>query len=430
MKEIVCKTGTGRIMFKRSIAISVVIIELLFCIISSIPMTACARRSFSADNNDNTESFGDTINTSVETFDVTYQDIPDTDESLSSDVPKEPETIVDTTLPELEQHTDAIQTADLPGSEPSVSTQASTTVDTTEATPSVDLDVIISNSLNCLRYSVSELTYGDEWIVLALEMGGKSNNSLRSGYISSVTGFVKEKLALNDGFPSTALDKHKATENARVILSLLSVGADPYNVAGYDLVSAMYETDWVCGLTLNNPIYALIALDSCRDNNDTVIGELVDYILSMQLDDGGWALSGTRTDPDVTAMALLALSRHRDRGDVASSAARAIVSLSSIQLDTGEYRSWGRINSESISQVIIALCAWGIDPTTDSRFIKRGISAFDALLSYTTESGFADVLGANGRAAETSRIATEQASIALCAYLRLISGHGAVFDFR
>lgn len=96
----------------------------------------------------------------------------------------------------------------------------------------------------------------------------------------------------------------------------------------------------------------------------------------------------------MTAMSLQALAKYKDRADIAAAAERGFATLSALQQDNGGYASWGSVNSESISQVIVACTAWGIDPDTDSRFIKSGGSALDALLGFYLKDGkgFAHVL--------------------------------------
>ena len=70
---------------------------------------------------------------------------------------------------------------------------------------------------------------------------------------------------------------------------------------------------------------------------------------------GGWALSGTTPDPDITAMALQSLAPYKDDKKVAPFIERALATLSKIQKENGGYASWGTVNSESVAQVIVAL---------------------------------------------------------------------------
>ena len=74
--------------------------------------------------------------------------------------------------------------------------------------------------------------------------------------------------------------------------------------------------------------------------------------------------------------------------------------------------------SESISQVLVALSALGIDADKDPRFIKNGNSVLDALLSYYVEGGGFRHIMEYGR----DGMATEQAYYALTAYYRMLDG--------
>ena len=154
------------------------------------------------------------------------------------------------------------------------------------------------------------------------------------------------------------------------------------------------------------------------------IDQAVASLLSLQLADGGWAVMGAQSDADVTAMALQALAPTlANHSDAQAAADRALALLSAMQADTGDYRSMGTSNCESAAQVIIALCALGIDPLTDARFIKNGCSALDAMLRYQLEdNAFAHTVG-NAK----NNMATVQALSALIALKRFQAGQGSYY---
>ena len=103
---------------------------------------------------------------------------------------------------------------------------------------------------------------------------------------------------------------------------------------------------------------------------------------------------------------------------------KAVDVLSGMQTTTGGYESYGDLNSESASQVIVALTALGIDPDTDSRFIKNGVSVVDSLCSfYVDGGGFRHVMDG-----ERDDIATAQGYYALTAYYRLMDEKTALYD--
>ena len=302
-----------------------------------------------------------------------------------------------------------------------------------------DYKTTLNETMAQLAATVTEPSFGTgagEWTVLSLARGNyyDTGDKYFEDYYSRIEETVKEKAAsvnLNG-----ALHKVKSTENSRLIMALSAIGKDPTKVGGVDLVGAYSANGfgWIKKQGLNGPVFALIALDTYnyKTSDATIRQQCVDYILQAELANGGWALSGTTADPDMTAMVLQALANYADNSDVKDAAERGFAALSSIQKDNGGYASWGSVNSESIAQVIVACTAWGIDPSTDSRFVKSGGSAVDALLEFYVPDGkgFAHVLETTGGYAggEVNAMATDQACYALVAYDRFVNNKNALYD--
>ncbi len=302
-----------------------------------------------------------------------------------------------------------------------------------------DYKTALNETMAQLAATVTEPSFGTgggEWTVLALARGGyyDTDSEYFEDYYSRIEETVKETAAsvnLNG-----ALHKVKSTENSRLIMALSAIGKDPTKVGGVDLVGAYSANgfSWIKKQGLNGPVFALIALDTYnyKTSDATIRQQCVNYILEAELANGGWAFSGTTADPDMTSMALQALAKYADNADVKAAAERAFAALSSIQQDDGGYASWGSVNSESIAQVIVACTAWGIDPNTDSRFVKSGGSAVDALLDFYVADGkgFAHVLETTGGYAggEVNAMATDQACYALVAYDRFVNNKNALYD--
>lgn len=266
-----------------------------------------------------------------------------------------------------------------------------------------------------------ELTFGSEWLVIALARSGRD---VPDSYYDSVVKAVQSAKG--------QLSDKKSTEYARTILALTAIGKDPADVGGYDLLARLADMDDVTYQGINGAIFALLALDSgkydvpaaAEGGTQVTRDGLVAYILAQQLSDGGWALSGTSADPDVTAMALQALAPYRTGDETVDAAVdKGVQLLSDMQLADGGYSSWGTLNSESCAQVLIALAALGIDPASDSRFVKNGLTVLDALLAYAVSGGFRHTVDG-----EADAIATEQALCALTAYARLLDGKTALYD--
>ena len=153
--------------------------------------------------------------------------------------------------------------------------------------------------------------------------------------------------------------------------------------------------------------------------------KLIETILGAALEDGGWTLSGTKADPDMTAMAIQALAPYYKTNETVKAAVdKALDVLSGLQQGDGGFGSWGTINSESCAQVIVALTALGIDPTADSRFVKNGNTVLDALAGfYVTGGGFRHTAGG-----ERNGMATEQGYYALASYYRFLNGQTRLYD--
>ena len=276
-----------------------------------------------------------------------------------------------------------------------------------------------SDTLDTIK--TGELAFGSEWLVIALARSGRD---VPDSYYDSVVKAVQSAKG--------QLSDKKSTEYARTILALTAIGKEPADVGGYDLLAGLADMDDVTYQGINGAIFALLALDSgkydvpaaAEGGTQTTRDGLVAYILAQQLSDGGWALSGTSADPDVTAMALQALAPYRTGDETVDAAVdKGVQLLSDMQLADGGYSSWGTLNSESCAQVLIALAALGIDPVSDSRFVKNGLTVLDALLAYAVSGGFRHTVDG-----EADAIATEQALCALAAYARLLDGKTALYD--
>ena len=279
------------------------------------------------------------------------------------------------------------------------------------------LTTIINNAAAWLYSEVSEpmaSEVGGAWSVIGLKASGfPAPKSWFNGYVDN----LEEALVASGG----VLHERKHTEYSREILALTALGLDPGNVAGYDLTLPLADFDATVFQGVNGAFFALLALDSGNYVNPSdpklnisATREMyVNYILEKQLEDGGFALSGERGDPDMTAMALMALANYAEREDVSLAIERAVQSLSAMQNDDGGFTSWGNRNSQSCAQVIMALSALGID-LDDSRFVKSGNTVLDCLLGYRNpDGGFANIAGG-----ESSVISTEQALMALAALVQ------------
>ena len=298
------------------------------------------------------------------------------------------------------------------------------------------VSTVLNATMAQLAATVTEPVFGTtagEWTVLSLARGNyyAKNNAYFTGYYDRIVETVNTTAASVN--MSGALHKNKSTENSRLIVALSALGKDATSVGDWDLVEAYSANgfDWIKKQGLNGTIWALIALDSNNyaTTDATIRQQCVDSILSLQHDDGGWALQANlayASDPDVTGMALTALYPYRDQPEVAAACEEAFACLSTIQNDNGTYTSGGSECAESCAWVIVAATTWGINPDTDSRFIKNGNSVVDGLLAHylEDEAQFQHIIGAGSNA-----MATDQSCYALVAYDRFMNSKAALFDY-
>lgn len=264
-------------------------------------------------------------------------------------------------------------------------------------------------------------TIGGEWMVIGLARSGRK---VPEGYYDSVVKYVTENIDANE-----RLHSNKSTDNARLILALTAIEKDVTDVAGHNLLLGLNDMHYLQKQGINGPIWTLIALDCSNypapTGGDVSREALIQVILDAQLGDGGWALSGENADPDMTGMALQALAPYYDRNtSVQAAVDHAVTLLSEIQDSDGCYSGVDGASCESLAQVVVALTALDIDPDTDTRFIKNGVSVLDALLRYAvSDGGFRHVL-----TGQRDGMATEQGYYALTAYNRFLSDKTSLYD--
>lgn len=259
---------------------------------------------------------------------------------------------------------------------------------------------------------------GGEWMALGFARSGRE---VPDSYYDSVVAYVDEKIDENGRLHAT-----KCTTNCRFIVALTAIGKDPTDVGGHDLLAGLNDMGYIRKVGVSGVIWTLIAFDCGRYEMPEGIDRetLVDTILDFQVPGGGWANSGNIADPDVTSMAIQALAPYREEPEVQSALDDAVTVLAGMLDETGNFPSQYGASSESVSQVIVALCTLGIDPNTDERFVKNGMSALDGLLGYYVEGGgFKHI-----HSGKIDGIATEQGYYALTAYFRMLEGKTPLYD--
>lgn len=247
-----------------------------------------------------------------------------------------------------------------------------------------------------------------EWEAIALHKAGKQ---LPSSYLQTVT----EQIIKKKGKFS------KITDYERYTLGILAAGGNPTNVAGYNLVAAIYNGD-VTKQGLNGVFYGLIALDSANFEVPKTAKwtreKLVGHLIEKQNQDGGWSWDGSKnSDIDTTAMVLTSLAPYKDQVNVKTSIDAAVKYLSSQYL-TGKID-----NSSTASQVVIGLSALGMDANSEL-FTKENASLIAYLLTFQNKDG-----GFDWQGGEVSDVFSNgQAIQAIVAYQLQQNGKGSLYE--
>ncbi len=313
-----------------------------------------------------------------------------------------------------------------------------TTGETTTSVSTI-VDATLSSTLAQEKAALTSPDFGSEWVILGLARSGylEKGSKYFNDYYTRVAAYASKatKNAQELGAPAGALHLVKCTENSRLIIALSALGRDARSVGKCDLTAPYEKFSWIEGQGLNSVVFALIALDTVGyETKDTTIRQqCISYILGRQLSDGGWNYQedAATSDPDMTAMSLQALANYQEQEKVQAAVSAAVGRLSAMQNSDGSYTSYEAVNSESISQVIAACAALGIDPHTDSRFVKNGKSAVDALLTFynTEKRAFHHTMkDKDGNPTDVDGMATEQAAYAMTAYQRLMNGKTSLYD--
>lgn len=264
------------------------------------------------------------------------------------------------------------------------------------------------------------------WTVFSVARSGcKAEESWYRSYLDA----VQEELNANGG----ALKSSFYSKYATAVLVYTALGLQPPE----ELLRPLSNYEKVCRQGINGPTWALIAVDSggydfLPDPAAKTVADrqtYVDEILSRQLGDGGWSLSGKGGDPgpsdtDITAMVLQALSAYQDQKAVREAVDRALTCMSGRQLEDGGMGNYADEGcSESPAMMILALCALGLNPE-DERFVKEGGSLVDAVLRFRQSDGSFLHIRDNDSG---TLLATSQSLLALTAVRRQNAGQASVY---
>lgn len=125
----------------------------------------------------------------------------------------------------------------------------------------------------------------------------RSGRTVPDGYYDAVVAYVQAHADANE-----RLHRSKSTDNSRLILALTAIGKDVTNVGGHNLLKGLDNMAYIQKQGINGPIFALISLDSHNypASGDVTREKLVQVFWMQLWKTGGWALSGTNADVDMT----------------------------------------------------------------------------------------------------------------------------------
>ncbi len=208
---------------------------------------------------------------------------------------------------------------------------------------------------------------GREWYLFALAVSDKTLDL--SAYATALEAYLAEKHIAN------------AVTRQKYAMLLLACGHPSAFVkqTANDAVGELGVMSYIFGLHLANNGYT---------PDHMTREEIVEALLSMRLADGGYAVTGTAANPDVTAMALQALAPYYGiRKDVKTAIDADLTLLSEKQMENGGFIAYGIENPESAAQMMLVLTSLGIDPDTDARFSKNGNTLMDSILRFALADG-------------------------------------------
>ena len=246
---------------------------------------------------------------------------------------------------------------------------------------------------------------GSEWYIIALSNHGKYDFS---DYNTALNNYLSEN------------EVGSASSRLKFALVYIAIGdkTNPYiNKALSNSIGEQGIMSLVFGLHLLN--------NGCVSAAYSVNG-LINELLSLQLKDGGFSVTGDHGDVDVTAMTVQALSFHYDNSSVKASVNKALDFLSARQLENGGYSSYGFENPESAAQVITALSSLDINVCNDDRFIKNGNTVFDGISNFILSDG--SFCHRKGGASDST--ATAQVLCASIAYENFKNGKSSFYIFN
>ena len=266
-----------------------------------------------------------------------------------------------------------------------------------------------------------------DWTAMVCALAGKKEETYLTELEQTIDSQYAQKGYLSDV---------KATEYHRTALTVLALGGDPTNVTGSgESINLVADGTWnfpggspeLQGA--NGLIYVLLLLDS--KNYETPQADLrkqyIEELLTYQKESGAFCIDNSLGgDVDITAMALQALAPYQEDASVKEAVDSAENWLCAQITETAGFDNSGTVSAESSAQVVLALCALGIDPAEDTQFVKNGQNVLDGLNQYRRKDGMYMHESTDEKA---NIMATYQSLLALEAVQKQRTRQQWIFDF-
>lgn len=187
------------------------------------------------------------------------------------------------------------------------------------------------------------------------------------------------------------------TDIEKLIIGVTTCGYSSYNFCGYNLARELYNRD-INKFAINDAIFGLIAYNyagisgSYKITPEVLKTSIISKMISSKVNNNdvyGWTYMGNSIDPDLTGIAITAISTYYSKdANVKQAVDKAVKGLSSMQNNSGYIVGPFGISSESLSFVILGLTSIGADPE-GQQFTKPNGDLVQALLSFRgTNGGF------------------------------------------
>ncbi len=222
-----------------------------------------------------------------------------------------------------------------------------------------------------IKYPTSN-SVGGEWAVIGVmksDIEEEKKQDFAAKYYDDIIAKVKSQKGI--------LSEEYYTEYARAVMGVCTIGKDPKNIVGYNIVELLDDYENVTKQGINAVSYALIAsniADIKLKNEEKYISLILQDLESSKAE---------QTNSDYIAMELMALSDYTDRSDVKEQIDSKLEEVSRIQEDDGSFG-----NCESTAEIIFALNSLKINILEDERFEKRGKTLLDGILAFKDDDGF------------------------------------------